>query len=75
MAEWLSGWVPEWVGGWQHGHALHATVTGCVTLVVTGWAACPSCPAVFLEILVHDSSYSVPSVPSQIWPIIRDILK
>lgn len=46
----------------------------CVTCC-DGWAACLPCPAVFLEILVHGSSYGVPSVPSQIWPIIRDILK
>lgn len=31
--------------------------------------------AVFLEILMHSSTYGIPSVPSQIWPIIRDILK
>jgi NhaP-type Na+/H+ or K+/H+ antiporter len=30
---------------------------------------------VFLEILVHSASSGIPSVPSQIWPIIRDILK
>ncbi|KAI7841566.1 hypothetical protein COHA_004736 [Chlorella ohadii] len=30
---------------------------------------------VFLEILMHSSTYGIPSVPSQIWPIIRDILK
>ena len=32
-------------------------------------------PAVFLHILMSAGEHGIPSVPSEIWPIIRDILK
>ena len=36
----------------------------------------PSSPgAVFLEILMHSASSGIPSVPSEIWPIVKEILK
>ncbi len=40
-----------------------------------GPSSLPCALAVFLHILEQSSPDDLPSVPSQIWPIIRDILK
>jgi hypothetical protein len=39
-------------------------------------ACLPAClPAVFLHIMLDSSPDNIPSVPSQIWPIFREIFK
>ena len=76
--------VTLYTGEAQRGEGLGRGSAGCGHQMGRGWRhlarqppllSSPAAPAVFLHILMASASEGIPSVPSEIWPIIRDILK